>query len=441
MPFAAYMACVSVIILTLAYEPRIGLYLLAFLIPLEGMLDKFVTLGYPFGKDMKDMLIIAVTIGIFLHKRDKISLSEKKLNRIILLLIPLTYSALLVGSFKLGFSLPISSENPQVRQWKNFILLPALYFLTINTIKDKKQMALMLWIMAISLFLTDFNFYQNNKLVSHDHFSWDKRTNGTTFSFLGPNEIAAFYTQMAVLLTGVLLTDRNRLRQAAFLAIVAFNVYTILYLYSRGAYVALIAGLLFYALIKSRMLLVLLIVVFISWQSVLPTAVVERIEMTKTDEGVDASSMDRVELWMEALSYIKANPLTGMGFGSSRYLGFKTDDKAYRRDVHNGFIEVLLEQGIVGLSTLLAIFIMSAKKGWKLYRESNDDFMKGLGIGFVGMIISVIFTNMFGDRWSYYNVMGDFWIILGMVVLANQMNIKETANVPLRLDAVVPLKL
>jgi len=57
-------------------------------------------------------------------------------------------------------------------------------------------------------------------------------------------------------------------------------VYCMLYTFSRGAYIAFIAGLALSPWLRRKKFL-LLIVFFIFWRSLVPVSVVERIEMTK----------------------------------------------------------------------------------------------------------------------------------------------------------------
>jgi hypothetical protein len=64
---------------------------------------------------------------------------------------------------------------------------------------------------------------------------------------------------------------------------------------------------------------------------------------------------------------------------------------------------------------LLLIFYRAFWSGWRLYKIGNTPFDKGLGFGFLGATIAIIFANMFGERWSYFVVNGYFWIFWGLV--------------------------
>jgi len=418
-PFVAYCIIIGTIFLTLFHNPRIGVYMITLLIPMQNLLIKLII--YPHGKDMMDFLFVSVAIGLFIHRKDMLPLKKYNANFVIFLLIPATYTSLWVGSFRLGFDLPISLDSAQVIQWKNFIMMPILYFMVLKTVNTKKEMLFLLLIMAFTLIILDLRFYNDVKWVSHEHFSWDKRADGTTFGLLGPNEIAAFYAVTAMFFIGLGLCEKILYRKALYLGAACFNFYTIMFLYSRGAYAGVLAGILFLGLIKSRLLLILLVVFFVSWHTILPHGVVERVEMTDSGGKLDGSSFDRIELWLQAAKEIKVNPITGVGVGGTHALGFKTSDGKSRNDVHNGYIEVLLEQGLLGVSILIGMLYYAFKTGWVLFRKSKDDLFKGLGLGLMGMVVVTMVVNMFGDRWTYFSTMGYFWIIYAMVVKLYQL--------------------
>lgn len=413
-PNLVYIFFWLIILLTLFRDAKVGLYLAIFLIPLQNLMDRLVE--FPLGKDIFDILMLSIFISIYLNKGGKANVLKKiKLSKIVLLMIPLTYSALWVGSFKLSLSFPVSFDNPQLVQWKNFIMMPLLYFATIKLVEDKKHAKLIILLMALTVLLMNINYYENVKYVSREHFSSEKRSVGSTFSYLGPNEVAAFFAQVAIFFLGVASCEQLRLRKIVIFITACFSFYPVMFLYSRGAYVATIIGLLFLGLMKNRIIFILLLILLMSWQVILPDSVTERIQMTQVDETMDDSALSRLKLWKEALSIIIINPLTGVGFGASEYLGFKTGEGHYRNDVHNGYIEILLEQGILGLILFLSIFFMGLKAGWNLYRHSDDGSVRGMGLGFIGMTIASLVANFFGDRWSYLNLMGYFWIMLGLV--------------------------
>jgi O-antigen ligase len=75
----------------------------------------------------------------------------------------------------------------------------------------------------------------------------------------------------------------------------------------------------------------------------------------------------RLEYWKAALPQWKLNPLIGTGSRTYLFYGrkFRTDkvqfDAVY---VHNDYLQLLSEYGVVGLATFLPFFIAHARRGW-----------------------------------------------------------------------------
>jgi O-antigen ligase len=71
----------------------------------------------------------------------------------------------------------------------------------------------------------------------------------------------------------------------------------------------------------------------------------------------------RVDVWEVAVAAFQANPVFGVGSGSfSTAVG---GSRGMSRAVHNTFLGVLVEQGLVGLAILLMILLGLWKKAWR----------------------------------------------------------------------------
>lgn len=415
-PLFVYITFIIVIFLTMFYNGRLSLYLLIFCIPLQNLTDKLAK--YPCGSDILDILMLTAFISLILNKKRLNNTIQNQGPMVAIFLIILSsYIGLWIGSLKLGLPHPISIADTRFVQWKNFVMAPLLYFFTFKLVKDKKHARIIVLIMIIAVFFSSFYFYQSTKWFSHEHFSYEKREVGTTISTLGPNEIAAFLTSSSILILGLILCDGLMYRRLLLSIVFCLCIYSVVFLFSRGAYVALLIGLFFYGLVKKRVILILLFVLVLTWQVLLPQAVVERVSMTASeDTGLDRSAGVRLVLWKKAFGVIMRDPIFGVGYGSTQFLGFATREEGHlRRDVHNGYFEILMEQGLIGFMLVLYLLYAGMNQGWKLYRQSQDKFSEGLGLGFLGMMIVVVITNLFGDRWTYLPVIGYFWVTLALV--------------------------
>jgi putative inorganic carbon (HCO3(-)) transporter len=192
-----------------------------------------------------------------------------------------------------------------------------------------------------------------------------------------------------------------------------FSIHPLFFSYSRGAYAAAAIALVFLGLVKNRKLLVLVTVIFVSWQTLLPVTVTERIAMTESPSGnLEASAAHRLELWEEAKDMFQENPFFGVGFGG---FGLSVSSGETLTDTHNFYMKMLSEQGIIGISLFLLILALAFRSGWQLYREGQTSFYKGLGLGLAGCIVAASVSNLFGDRWSYFVLGGYLFVFWGMV--------------------------
>jgi len=397
-------------------------YGLLFLIPLLPLQNVFVKLyQFPLGKDFNDILLMGMIIGWFLYKNSKKEhLFEKSsYNKILILYLIFTYIILWRGSSYLGFSPPLSPADSRVQNWKNYMILPLLFFLTFNNLKDLKDLKQLFLFMCFSILL--MNFYTIRQ-ISWITAWWSRVKLHGTFVWLGPNEVAAFYATYTFVLLGVFLLVKEKKWKIMLGILILLNFYCDLFLFSRGAYLATLLGFLFISVIRQKKLIIPLIIILIFWQSVLPKEVVERLQFTKQEGQLDPSAQTRLILWQESIKYFKENPLIGVGFNVFQHLGLK-------RDTHNVYLRTLAEQGIIGLVFLLLIMILAFKRGWNLYKNAKDRFLKGLGLGFCACVIAVMVGNFFGDRWTYLQLGSYFWVFLGMVERGNLITSRVSKSI------------
>ncbi len=76
------------------------------------------------------------------------------------------------------------------------------------------------------------------------------------------------------------------------------------------------------------------------------------------------------------------------------------------------------------MGLLFQIFTLS----WRLFRKARDPLHRGLGLGlFVGTFCLAI-TNFFGDRWTYVEITGLVWALIGVATRADQMEREQQSE-------------
>ena len=414
--------------MTVFKEAKWGLLLLVFLLPQPNIFYKFH--GLPFGKDIIDILFFAVLFGIMVQRKG----FDRGFNtKLIVFFVIVYYIALWNSTLRFSLPLPLTTANELLRDWKNFALMAFLYLLVVNVVKDEDdQKTFTLLISVVILFISIRCF---RDFTAGDSFRWDKRVNGPfEVVGLGSNHLGAFIADYCSVILGLLLFDKNLKRRCLYISTVLFGLHPLFFSYSRGAYIAYLGSISFFGLMKKRSLLVLVIVLLLTWQTVLPVSVVDRIMMTRNEQGeIENSAAGRIELWEFAIKLFDTNPIFGVGYGGYALSvgGLELSSGAVVQagfDSHNFWVKILGEQGIIG-ATLFSLIIWRAfRSGFVLYRLANTDFHRGLGFGFMGCVIALAISNLFGDRWSYLSLGAYFWILWGLVDSAIRSTKNEDAT-------------
>lgn len=393
-----------------------SLYLLVILAPLPVVWYQIHQ--FPFGKDTMDILIAGAFLGILLNKG---GFQRAPGTLIIALFMLISFFAVWNATFRFSLPLPFSTANPVLGDWKNYVEMIFLYFLTYSAIRDEQQQKRLLIIMAaVILFIVVRE--TRNFSESAGGFSYDKRLTGPFWpAGLGANHFGAFVAHYSALLFGMYLMDKHKYRRWLYLAAAVFSIHPLFFTYSRGAYVAVFVILVLYGLLKQRTLLIGAAVFVFTWQFVLPETVVERITMTESPSGeIEDSAAHRLIVWHRAMNLFHDNFIFGIGFNS---FGF-TVPAGELTDTHNFYLKTAAEQGIIGLFVLGLVFLRALSGGWQLFRTGQSPFHRGLGLGFLGCTVAMAVTNIFGDRFSYFVMGSYFWIFWAMVdrarVLSNE---------------------
>lgn len=421
-PLSLYLASVVVFLLALFWRPQIGLYFLIPLLPLQTL--RYRLLDYPLGNKLIDLLLLAVVLGSVL--KGKFRFAQTPMNKLLVFFGIFCYVQLWRGAFFLNTELPLAISDPRFSNWKNYMVMFILFAVVVSVIRDVKQIKIIVVLMCLSVLFVDKAYYGNMSGRDLTHFSYEVRDGGM-LGFAGVNGVATFEAEFMLFLLGLAAFQKRKSLKLVLWGLFAFSGYCLLFSFSREAYAGILIGLFFLGLIKQRWVLLALVVFLMSWQSIVPVSVQERILMTydKNEQALDTSAQDRVEIWNDAMNLFHQNPVIGNGFDTYQYqhrVGIYTD-------THNYFLKVMVETGVVGLLFFLYLLGKAARQGVKLYYSARDPFLRALALGFTLLMACVFVVNFFGDRWLYIEVNGFLWVLLACVI-RGQMIENEKAQEP-----------
>lgn len=323
-------------------------------------------------------------------------------------------------------ALPVDVNLTRLMAWKNYMILPLIYFIAINNINKEDMVKWLIICICFTMLAMDFNFYSTFRWTKATHYTDSIRISGP-FSFLGPNELGVFYSMYTFLLLSVSYFIENRKIRYFVLFVCACNTYPILFSYSRAAYTSALAGILILGVLKDRRLLLLLVVLVLFYSYILPNSVVERINMTFIDKGeiadisdqssaldvggVTLDTVGRKDLWERAMGYFNQHPFVGIGFDTFRHReGMIT---------HSLYLKILAEQGLLGAIIFLLFTMTILCQSYKLFKHSKSKLGQGIGLGLFTCVIVHLVGSLTGDQSLYYNLMAIYWFFMGIVASFN----------------------
>lgn len=416
-PYLIYGMSFIVALCCIFYRIEIGIVFIASLLPIYSVLNEVIQSGFPFANQIVDMIVIAIIIGSISNKNlyENNALDHTPQFGIILVLVFYSFFNYLIGCSYLSEEI-FDLSNPRLFHLKNYMLLPVLYLITYYKFRNLNWKYTLFVFLFLSFILMDYKFYTTFRWFKHTNYSHDNRIGGT-LGFLGPNEYGSFHAIYTLFIMGIIIFDKHLWRRLAYFILICFNMYSLVYSYSRGAYVGILVGAFFISILEKRILLIPILIFLIFWKTFLPLSVQQRIEGTIVDDnsrndtislgGAELATAGRTEVWADAIRFFLKNPIFGTGYNSyQRLTGV---------DTHNVYLKCMAEQGIIGIVIYLWLYIKALRSGWDLYKMSENQLVKAFGFGFLCAVIGSIVVNFFGDRWTYIQIGGLYWIFWGMV--------------------------
>jgi putative inorganic carbon (hco3(-)) transporter len=398
-------------LVSLTGRPLLGLYYLIPFLPYRTMRDHF--LDYPLGGNVLTILVVAVILGALMQGKH---LPKTKLYLIWLGFAVYLYLSMWLGSALGNAPAPLWITDLNFTTWKDYMLIPLVFVATGLVVEDRKAVRTVILITAISVFFIDRSCLLESMSRSWANFDENKRDGGPLG--YGSNQTAAYLAQFAMFFWGAGQFLKRRKTKLLCYGLVGITVFATMYTFSRGAYLAILFSVFVLGVIKDRKLLLIGAVFLVTWQAVVPTAVRQRVTMTQNANGrLEDSANERVKLWQAAEESILSDPIFGTGFATYQF----TQHVDNLKDTHNWYVKVMVETGIIGLVIVMVMLEQMLAVGYRLYKQAEDPLYRGLGLGLLLAICSCIVANFFGDRWTYLEITGPLWVLVGAALCATHM--------------------
>ncbi|MDP3921344.1 MAG: O-antigen ligase family protein [Candidatus Omnitrophota bacterium] len=327
-------------------------------------------------------------------------------------------------------------------QYKRWITPLILYFLVLNTVKDKKTIRNIIGIMIIVTTLVGLMAIYDYIEIGEVSTLEKSRVGGIAEH---SNSLAAFFCYYMFLPFGFFLMNMHRPKYWLLLVPFLIQFRGIMVTFSRGGYLAFALGLYAAAWFRSKFLFIVLLGLTglaVLNPIILPAGIryrmmqtinkdVSYIETAEELEGsLETSSKTRVEVWKGAVKMIAEYPMLGVGYGLFYYRISPYWEQNRPIDAHNSYIIIAAEMGIPALLNFLLIVLVTIWMAYSLYARTKDPFSKAVALGYLGGLFGLLMSNMFGSRLDHLEVAGYFWILAALVQRLRIIDGREAAAPP-----------
>lgn len=425
-----------VVILLLLQHPRHLFYVLVFSIPWSVEYNFSSTLSTDFPDEPLMLLTAFATIILLIQERKK--LRKLQLHPLLfLVLLQLAWALITVIS---STHILVSVKYVLAKSWYllAFVAMPLYIF------KEEKEIKRSAIILEVSMLL-----FMCLALIRHEQYHWTfEKVNDALHPFF-KNHVN--YSALLVCMVPLLIAFiKNTQRRPArfFLIFTLLITIAALYLsYARGAWLALIIGVISYWLLQKKCLVIsfifflVLCIAAVFWlknndryltyspdykSTIFHTNFEEH--LVATYRMKDLSTAERYYRWIAGVRMLKDSWKTGFGpntfyenYKSYAVPAFKTwvSKNEEHSTVHNYFLLLLIEQGVGGFFLFVMLLIFSFLYAQRIYHRTQSKFWKSTIAATTAILTMICTVNFLSDMIETDKVGSIFYLCIATLVTAD----------------------
>jgi putative inorganic carbon (HCO3(-)) transporter len=242
----------------------------------------------------------------------------------------------------------------------------------------------------------------------------DQGLTRVTGTFVHSNPLA-IYTAMLLILGAAVFPHVHGNQRSGLAVLMVLQSAVLYFTYTRGAWVAVVLGLLVVGFFQSRKLLVLLGLGLVLSLAILPSfsSRINNLNRSNFAGGQAANSASwRLGYWSTALKLSEESPVTGIGIDQTRV---RTQAG---QPPHNDFIRAYAETGIVGGAAFLWMTWRLMRTLHRSTRKAVPGIDRGLAVGAYGVGVAWIAFSVTGNFISQIVLVWYLFVIMSVGVAA-----------------------
>jgi O-antigen ligase len=143
------------------------------------------------------------------------------------------------------------------------------------------------------------------------------------------------------------------------------------------------------------------------------------IQYGESDQGSTLSG--RTELWTAAWPDIRQKPILGHGYVASRFISVEVEGAfPDAGNLHNGFLEALYNNGIIGLILLLGLHLGILRNLFRLRKAPPGSHIYKLAVGCFILYINILLNGCFNATFGGH-AYSPFILFLALAVIAERL--------------------
>ena len=386
-------------------NPSRGLFFFAFALPFMPNIGVLLLAG-----------LVGLSFGLSRLRNGRLAMQSLSLEPAVIL-----YLLIAIGATAASVNLSGSFRDLAI-YFSAFIL----FFVLINQIENKQELAGFLKFLLLGAFFVSLYGIYQYLVGTPLPAGWvDVEQNPAirtrVYSVFGNPNVLASYLVLLIPFSCALFLDTKKVAvKFAYFALTGTLCLTLLFTFSRGGWLGVLASLLVFALLKDRRVLILILIVLLASAALLPEVFLQRI--STIGSPLDTSNAYRLRVWQESLGIIKDFPLTGIGLGHESFLSiypfYMLDRGKSPFHTHNTYLQVLVETGIIGLLVFLWLLLSYFKRGLKAIASTRDKELKYLMIASLSATVGIL-TQGIGEVIIYLpKITILFWINIALLFLS-----------------------
>ncbi len=396
-------------------NPSRGLFIFAFALPFMPNIGLLLLAG-----------LVGLSFALGRLRQGRLALQSLSLEPAVIL-----YLLIAVGATAASINL-----SGSLRDLAIYFFAFVLFFVLINQIESKKELTRFLnFLLLGACFVALYGIYQY--LVGTPlppgwvDIEQNPAIRTRVYSVFGnPNVLANYLVLLIPFPCALFLGTKKLAAKFSYFALTAMLCLTLLLTFSRGGWLGLLVGLLVFALLKDRRMLILILIALLAGAAMLPEVFLQRLSTIGSPR--DTSNAYRFRVWQESLGIIEEFPLTGVGLGHEAFMRiyplFMLDREKSPFHTHNAYLQILVETGIIGLLVFFWLLGSYFKRGFKAVASCRDKELKYLMIASMSATVGIL-TQGLGDVIIYLpKITILFWLNIALLFLCIKIAEQQRAS-------------